>query len=141
MTIRDNSLIKIARVLSLRRFTEFKLFRFITVGFLNTLFGYTAYAALVLIGFQYYIALLLANIFGILFNYFNFGKFVFSGHRDRFSFFKTLAVYSIIYSMNAVGLRVLMQDFQLDPYLGQFICAVPSVLLSWFLMNYWVFRR
>ena len=122
-------------------FTESKKIRFLAVGVLNTFFGYAAYSVLLFVGFPYPVALLLATIFGVIFNYFNFGKFVFSGHRDWLAFCKFVAVYAAIYVVNAVGLRVLMHDFLLNPYVGQVICVPPSVLLSWFLMNYWVFRR
>lgn len=121
--------------------TAYIQIRFLAVGVLNTLFGYAAYAVLLVVGFPYPVALLLATIFGVIFNYFNFGQFVFSGHRDWLAFCKFVAVYAAIYAMNAVGLRVLVQDFLLNPYVGQFICIPPSVLLSWLLMNYWVFRK
>ncbi len=125
----------------LGEFIQSKLFRFLTVGILNTLFGYAAYAVLLFAGFAYSVALLLATIVGVIFNYFNFGKFVFSGHRDWMAFCKFVAVYIVIYAVNAVGLRLLMQYFLLDPYVGQIICIPPSVLFSWLLMNYWVFKR
>jgi len=125
---------------SLGEFTESKIIRFLTVGVLNTLFGYAAYAVFLFVGFPYSVALLIATIFGVIFNYFNFGKFVFSGYRDWLVFCRFVAVYVVTYAINMVGLQVLMQDFLLDPYVGQVICIPPSVLLSWFLMNYWVFK-
>jgi putative flippase GtrA len=128
------------RRLNLGEFTRSKKIKFLTAGVLNTFFGYAAYAVLLFVGLSYTLALLLATIFGVIFNYFNFGKFVFSGHRDWLVFCRFVAVYVVTYAINMVGLQVLMQDFLLDPYVGQVICIPPSVLLSWFLMNYWVFK-
>ena len=122
-------------------FTESKKISFLAAGVLNTLFGYAAYAVLLFVGCSYPVALLLATIVGVMFNYFSFGKFVFSDHRDWIEFSKFVAVYVAIYAMNATGLWVLTQNFLLDPYVGQVICVPPSVLLSWFLMNYWVFKK
>ena len=126
--------------LNLEKLTRSKKTRFLTAGILNTLFGYAFYAVLLFIGLPYPLALLFANILGIIFNYFNFGKFVFSGHRNWLVFCRFVSVYVVTYATNTAGLRVLLQDFLLDPYVGQVICIPPSVLLSWFLMNYWVFK-
>jgi len=118
-----------------------KKLRFLAIGFLNTIFGYTTYAGLLFVGFNYSVALLLATIFGVIFNYYNFVKLVFSGNRDRQAFRNYIIVYSLIYAMNVGLLWVLTKYFLLDPYVAQPICIPLSVSLSWFLMNYWVFRR
>ena len=68
--------------LNLGKFTSFKKIRFLAIGAFNTLFGYAAYAVLLFAGLPYSVALLLVTIFSVVFNYFNFGKFVFSGHFD-----------------------------------------------------------
>ena len=122
-------------------FIRSNLFRFLTIGILNTLFGYAAYALFLFLGFSYYVALLLATIAGLIFNYFNFRKFVFSGFRNWSSFYKYIITYFFIYASNVIGLRLLTQDFLLDPYVGQIICIPLSVLFSWILMNHWVFKR
>jgi putative flippase GtrA len=126
--------------LKLREFKESKKIRFLAVGVLNTIFGYVTYAVILFIGFPYPVALLLATILGIIFNYFNFKK-IFFGHRDWLAFFKFLAVYGAVFGVNTAGLRLLVQEFLINPYLGQIICVPPSLLLSWSLMNYWVFRK
>ena len=125
----------------LGEFIQSKLVKFLTVGILNTLFGYAVFAILLFVGFAYPVALFLATIIGVIFNFFNFGKVVFSDHCDWMKFLKFVAVYVAIYAVNGVGLRILVQYFMLNPYVGQLICMTPSVLLSWFLMNYWTFKR
>jgi hypothetical protein len=37
-------------------------------------------------------------------------------------------------------LSILTQEFNFNPYIGQVICIPPTVLISWLLMNYWVYK-
>lgn len=129
------------RQLNIEKITKYKKIRFIISGILNTLFGYAAYAVLLFVGFSYPIALLSATILGLVFNYFNFRKFVFFGYPDWLDFFKFAIVYVAIYAFNAFGLWILTEDFFLNPYIGQVIFILPSALLGWLLMNYWVFKK
>ena len=125
----------------LERWCAPKIMKFITAGILNTIFGYAVYAGLLFVGTHYFIALFLATIAGVIFNYFSFGHIVFNRHRGWLVFFKFVIAYAVIYSLNAVGLSALISHFLMSPYVGQVICIPPSVLLSWLLMNYWVFKR
>jgi putative flippase GtrA len=117
-----------------------KTIKFLTAGMLNTIFGYAIYAALLFAGISYHIALILATIAGITFNYFSFGYIVFNGGRGWLIFCKFTISYLVIYGLNALGLSALIKYFFVNPYLGQIICILPGVLLSWWLMNCWVFR-
>ena len=118
-----------------------KIMKFITAGILNTIFGYAVYAGLLFVGTRYLIALLLATIAGVIFNYFSFGHIVFNGQRSWLVFLKFVIAYAVIYGLNAVGLSALISLFFVSTYVGQIICVFPSVLLSWLLMNDWVFKR
>ena len=120
---------------------EPKIIIFLTAGIVNTIFGYAVYAVLLFVGTSYLIALLLATIAGVIFNYFSFGRFVFHRHSGWLVFCRFVVTYAAIYGFNAAGLTVLTRDFLVSPYIGQVICIPPSVLLSWLLMNYWVFRK
>jgi len=125
----------------LRQLYASKIIKFVVTGILNTIFGYAVYAALLFSGTHYLAALLLATIIGVMFNYFSFGYFVFNGYREWMVFIKFIIAYAVIYGFNAIALSVLIIHFLLSPYVGQIICVPPSVLLSWMLMNYWVFKR
>ena len=129
------------KLVNFREFIEPKIVKFITVGVLNTLFGYATYAMFLYWGVSYLVALLLATIVSVIFNYLNFGKFVFYGRHNLMDFCKFVVVYAVIFGLNAAGLEVLTNDFLVSPYVGQVICILPSALLSWLLMNYWVFIR
>jgi putative flippase GtrA len=125
----------------LGRFADPKIIKFLSAGVLNTVFGYSVYAVLLFIKFPYLLALFVATVAGIIFNYFSFGRLVFHGHGGWFVFGKFVIAYALIYGVNAAFLRVFTIDFLLSPYLGQAICIPISVLLSWLLMNYWVYKN
>ena len=127
--------------LNLKEISKYKKIRFIFSGILNTLFGYSAYAVLLFFGFPYLVALLLATILGMIFNYFSFRKFVFSSRSDWLVFLNFFIVYITLYIFNVFGLWILTEDFFLNPYIGQIVCIPTSVLLSWLSMNYWVFKK
>jgi putative flippase GtrA len=118
-----------------------KIIKFLTVGILNTIFGYVIYAGLLFSGSPYLIALLFATLVGVVFNYFSFGNIVFNGGSSWLIFLKFSTTYALIYVLNAVGLSALISYFLLSPYIAQVFCVPPSVLTSWLLMNYWVFKR
>lgn len=115
--------------------------KFLVVGLLNTVVGYGIYGVLVLLKVPYLAALLMATIMGVIFNYFSTGKLVFKSRGGRIVFAKFIGAYGIVYSINATALDILIKHFQFDPYIGQALCVPLSVLLSWFLMNYWVYTN
>lgn len=122
-------------------FTDSKIVRFLSVGVLNTVFGYAVYAALLFINTPYLVALFMSTVAGVVFNYFSFGHMVFQGRDGWFAFGKFVIAYTLIYGVNAVLLRALTNNFYTDPYLGQVICLPISVILSWLFMNYWVYKK
>ena len=132
---------KIISQLNVRNFLDPKLIKFLVAGVLNTVFGYSVYAGLLYIEAPYLIALFIATVAGVIFNYFSFGRMVFHGKNSWLAFGKFIIAYSIIYGVNAVLLQTLTKKFLLSPYLGQMICIPLSVVLSWVLMNYWVYKK
>lgn len=125
----------------LGKFTDSKLSRFVLVGMLNTVFGYSVYAILIFFKAQYLVALLVATVAGVVFNYFSFGRMVFNNHSDWFIFGKFVTAYSVIYGVNALVLRVLTENLLMNPYVGQIICIPLSVIIGWILMNFWVYKK
>jgi len=117
------------------------MIKFLVAGALNTLFGYAVYAVLLFAELPYLFALLIATVVGVGFNYISFGRIAFNGHVGRFVFGRFIVAYTIIYIANAISLRILMTDSTFNAYLGQMICIPISVLLSWLLMNYWVYKN
>lgn len=125
----------------LGRFSDHEFIKFLTVGVLNTIFGYTVYAALLSVGTPYLFALLLATFVGVVFNYFSIGRIVFREQGGWLIFCQFVIAYAVIYTINAVVLSALTRYSLIGPYVGQMICIPVNVLLSWSLMNYWVFKR
>lgn len=118
-----------------------RIIKFLSVGVLNTVFGYAVYAILIFVNVPYLTALFVATVAGVIFNYFSFGRMVFHGHGGWFIFGKFVTAYGVVYLVNAALLRALTKDFFFSPYVGQVICIPLSVLLSWLLMNYWVYKK
>ena len=108
---------------------------------LNTLFGYGIYAGLVFIKIPYLIALFMATIAGVIFNYFSFGRIVFRTRGGWFVFGKFVVAYAMVYVINAILLSILTHHYHLGPYIGQVICIPPSVVINWLLMNFWAFKK
>jgi putative flippase GtrA len=133
--------LKIIPTLIFKKYLNSKLIKFLVAGVLNTVFGYAVYAGLLYIETPYLIALLIATVAGVIFNYFTFGRMVFQGSSSWLAFGKFVIAYAIIYGANAIFLQTLTKNFLLSPYLGQMICIPLSVFLSWLLMNYWVYKK
>jgi len=118
-----------------------RILKFLSVGLLNTVFGYAIYAILIFINIHYLTALLVATIAGVVFNYFSFGRIVFHGHAGWLVFGKFVIAYGVVYLVNAALLMALTKVFLFSPYVGQVMCIPLSVILSWLLMNYWVYKK
>jgi putative flippase GtrA len=115
--------------------------KFLGVGVLNTVVGYAIYALLILLHLPYLAALLIATVAGVTFNYFSIGRLVFKSNGGLHVLAKFMTAYSVVYVVNAAGLAVLIKQLQVGPYIGQALCVPLSVILSWLLMNYWVYKN
>ena len=80
-------------------------YKYLLIGGVNTVFGYCVFAFLLFFGIHYSLAVLVATILGILFNFQTYGRFVFKNHSwsllGRFVF-----VYTTIYLFNITLLLV-----------------------------------
>ena len=74
-------------------------YEYLLIGGVNTVFGYCVFAFLLFFGIHYSLAVLVATILGVLFNFQSYGRLVFQAHSwnllGRFVF-----VYTIIYLAN-----------------------------------------
>lgn len=118
-----------------------RITKFLGVGVLNTLFGYGIYAGLVFIGIPLLAALFAATVLGVIFNYFSFGRMVFKAKGGWFVFGKFIVAYTVVYLVNAVLLSILTEEGYLNAYFAQAVCILPSVVMSWLLMNHWVYKN
>ena len=122
----------------LRALLAIRFVRFLLVAGLNTVFGYSLFAGLVLIGIPYPIAAAVGTVLGILFNFQTTGRLVF-GSRDFSLIFRFFAVYGISY---VVGVQLLRwsDHHGISVLLAAAILAVPMGFFSYTLQRLLVFR-
>ena len=119
------------------RTSEF--YKYVFVGGINTVFGYGIFAFLLFLGLHYSVAVLIATILGILFNFQTYGKFVFLD-RDQRLIAKFLFAYIAIYLVNVLLLS-LMNLFLIDLYLGGAILMLPIAYLGYVLNKRFVWKK
>ena len=117
-----------------------RIVRFLGIGLVNTLFGYGVYAGLIFFKLPYLLALFMATVAGIIFNYFSFGRVVFRVRGGWPVFAKFVIAYAMVYAVNAALLSLLTRGHYFNAYIAQAACVLPSVALSWILMNWWVYK-
>ena len=108
-----------------------QLVRFLFVGVLNTLFGYSIFVLLSLGGMSYYLSTLLATILGVLFNFKTIGKLVFKNYDNKL-IFSFIAVYTLIYLLNIASLKLIL-SFGINLLIAQAGLVLPLALTSYFL--------
>lgn len=116
-----------------------QIVRFIAVGVVNTLFGYSIYALLIYIGLNYMVAVLFATVAGVLFNFKTIGHFVFDS-TDRSLLLKFIMVYGVVYGIN-IGLIRLFSQWSIDYYTAGLLAIVPCAAISFILNKRFVFRE
>ena len=82
-----------------------KLYKYLVVGGVNTVFGYSVFAILIFFGFHYSLAVLIATILGVLFNFQSYGRLVFKNYSWDF-LPRYITVYIIIYFVNLILLLI-----------------------------------
>ncbi len=117
---------------------DYIFLKFILVGILNTIFGYSVFALLLYLGIHYTLAVILSTIIGILFNFKTIGKLVFKNNNNKL-IFKFVTVYAITCTIGIIILRIaeiLGQNLYLSGIISTGICAIISYLLN----KKWVFK-
>lgn len=116
-----------------------QIINFILVGILNTIFGYSAYALFIFIGFNYILAVFFATVLGVLFNFKTISKYVFES-TDKKLIFKFSSVYFVVFIINITLIKVL-KLLSLDEYLAGFIAIVPVACLSFIFNKFFVYKK
>lgn len=115
------------------------LITYVLVGLLNTVFFYSIFAILIYAKVHYTLALLLATILSVLFNFKTIGKLVFRNN-DNALIFRFITVYVITYLLNVAGLRI-YRIYDDNMYLAGFLMLIPATVISFVLHNRFVFRK
>lgn len=116
-----------------------RIIRFLAVGIGNTVFGYALFAGLVTVGVDSALALLGATIAGVIFNFFTTATLVFAS-RDHRLLPRFVLSYGISYLFNLALLKAL-EALGAGPLIAQLACLPPTVILSYLLLNRFVFRQ
>jgi putative flippase GtrA len=121
-----------------RSIPEWKeLWRYYQAGVVNTLFGYGLFALLIFAGLNMYLAQVLAHVLGVVFNYFTFSRYAFSGRQRSLPRFAL--AYVLNYLLAAVFLWVAGQWVH-SPYLAGLIATLAVSLINFFLLRRLVFQ-
>lgn len=111
--------------------------RFLLVGALNTAFGYGLFALLIWLRLPYPLAIGLATLGGIAFNFQTIGRLVFNGAKGsrRWRF---VAVYGVVYLVNLGGVAGLL-SLGLGIYAANGLMILPLAALAYVLQKKFVF--
>jgi putative flippase GtrA len=113
--------------------------KFLLVGAINTLFGYSFYVFFLIIGLHYTFAVMFSTILGVFFNFKSFGIFVFN-NRSNSLIIKFFSVYCVIYFVNIFCIKI-FKILNYDLYFSGGLALLPVALLSYFLNKYFVFKK
>lgn len=113
--------------------------RFLLVGALNTVFGYACFAVFLHFGLHYSVAMLMATVLGVLFNFKSTGALVFGSHDNRL-IFRFIGTYAIVYLANIAGIGVLARA-GLTPIVGGALMLPLAAILAFLLNKKLVFRH
>jgi putative flippase GtrA len=116
-----------------------QVIRFIIVGLINTIVGYSLYALFIFIGLRYTYALGLATTMGVFFNFQTIGKVVFDSHNNSL-ILRFISVYFFIFCLNLLLVRCGIK-IGLSAYIAGAIAIFPSSAISFVLNKYFVFKR
>ncbi len=116
-----------------------KIFRFTIIGLINSFFGYSIYAFLILLNINYEVAITLSTLIGVGFNFSSYRLYLFGDKFNICSLLKYFFSYFIIYLINLFCLNLL--TIKINPYYSQLICFPFIVLLNWTFLNFWIFKK
>lgn len=115
-----------------------RFIKFLAVGVLNTIFGYSSFALILAIGVHYSLANLMATVLGVLFNFKTTGRLVFNNSNNRL-IFKFFGVYAIIYLLGT-GALYLANMYHANLYITGALLTLPMAVISFSLNKFFVFK-
>lgn len=115
-----------------------RFLRFLLVGAVNTVFGYSIFAIIYMVSNNHNISAVVATAGGVLFNYFSTGKFVFN-NRGYAAFLPFILVYIVALILNIIVLNGLIY-FGLNAFISQALSLPVLVITSYFLNSRIAFR-
>lgn len=115
-----------------------QLLRFVLVGGLNTVFGMGVYCLAIFVGLPYFVATLVSNVLGVLFNFLTTGNLVFHNGNPRL-IFRFMTCYVVIYFVNT-GVVKLFLALGMNSYWAGILATPVVALCSYFLLKRFVYK-
>lgn len=112
--------------------------KFLFVGGINTLFGYSAYALFVALSFEPGVALTISYILSIFWNFKTTGSIVFR-NKDNKLIFKFFLSYIFTFFVNKFSLEFLIDGLHVNEYLAEAIVIPPVAVLSFIIFKTFIF--
>ncbi|MBN2098054.1 MAG: GtrA family protein [Dehalococcoidia bacterium] len=122
----------------IRRLWSIQFLRFLAVGGLNTVFGYSVFALFIWLGLEKEWAALASQICGVLFNFRTTGTIVFN-NKDWRLIFRFFGVYLLAYLLN-IGLLNVFAHYGVGSYVAGAIIILPVSFLTFLLHKRFVFK-
>lgn len=118
-------------------FIRHQFLRYVVVGIGNTAFSYGTYAGLLLLGFEYRVASLLALLLGIAVSFITQGTVVFR-NANRVTLVKFVVAWIVIYFFNIFLIFLLMRA-SMTAYSAGAAAIIPVTVISYFILKFAVF--
>ena len=109
-----------------------QLYKYLIVGGVNTVFGYSIFAIFIFFGFHYSLAVLIATILGVLFNFQSYGRLVFKNYSWYF-LPRYITGYIIIYFVNLILLLIF--DLLVSNLYISGLMVIPFMAILGYLLN------
>lgn len=113
--------------------------KFLFVGVINTLFYYLIYSALIFFGLNYVVSVVSATVVGVIFNFFTFGKYVFSNTMKSL-IYRFILVYLVLMGINLIFIKLFFQIIN-NYYIAGFLAIFPYAIFSYVLNKRFVFNQ
>jgi putative flippase GtrA len=113
-----------------------RILRYYQAGVVNALFGYGAFAALVALGLNIYLAQIIAHIAGTAFNYITYSRYAFRGHSGSPTRF--IASYAANYGLSLATLAA-FTHLGFSPYVAGLFSVLIVSLINYFILAKVVF--
>jgi putative flippase GtrA len=113
--------------------------RFVIVGGVNTLVGYSLFTFFVFLDMHYSLALFCSTVLGVLFNFKTTGRYVFK-NSDNTLIIRFFGTYAVTYMLNLLFLKILIQA-GCSTYLSGFLMLLPITIITFILNSRFVFRK
>ena len=112
--------------------------KFLFFGGFNTLFVYSIFALLIYIGIHYSLAVLIATVLGVIFNFNTIGRIVFK-KLSRYIFLKFIFVYFIMYIFNIIGIHC-FKLFEVSEYIAGAVLIFPISVATYLILKNYVYN-